>query len=209
MSELAGRYSCNLCKWSGDAFLKRDSSLVCPRCFSRQRHRSIYNYLTENNLLSGNACLDIASRRILKHKINYEDYITIDIVPGRADYTMDVCNLKFDDNSFDLIICCSVLQFVPEYICAIQEMERVLKQDGTCIIQIPYETEIDTSYVIESDVSVLQNNYRSINHAVCFAYNGLYTQLKSFFNVSTFQYNNPEFEYCKQDIFICRKNIQN
>ncbi|MHA1519310.1 MAG: class I SAM-dependent methyltransferase [Promethearchaeota archaeon] len=49
----------------------------------------------------------------------------------------DAVDLPFDSNEFDHVNCCgSVLNFVPDYEQAISEMERVLKPNGTFVIDI-------------------------------------------------------------------------
>jgi predicted SAM-dependent methyltransferase len=198
-------YTCNLCNWNGSEFLKRDASLVCPRCFSRQRHRSIYHYLTLNKMTEGNACLDVASRRIFQHRLSYSDYITIDKIPGYADHTMDVCDLKFSDNRFDLIICCSVLQFVNNYQSALLEMYRVLKPTGTCIIQIPYDPTADKTYLLNIENTSIHCGPYATNHQVCFSYPDILQQLQQNFEVKTYLYNETAFEFSQQNIFVCQK----
>ena len=61
-----------------------------------------------------------------------------------ADYShelfkhMDVQNLPFADNSFDLIICNHVLEHVFDEKKAMQELFRVLTKGGQAILQVPF-----------------------------------------------------------------------
>ncbi|MCL4460050.1 MAG: class I SAM-dependent methyltransferase [Chloroflexi bacterium] len=57
------------------------------------------------------------------------------IYPCQADLT----NLPFDANSFDLIICLSVLEHIPEPAEVLGEFRRVLKRDGVAIVGYPVE----------------------------------------------------------------------
>ena len=54
----------------------------------------------------------------------------------------DVMNLSFRDASFDRIICAETLEHVPSDIESIQELVRVLKDDGALAVSVPtYLTE--------------------------------------------------------------------
>lgn len=52
--------------------------------------------------------------------------------------TGDATALRFEDNSFDAIICSEVLEHLPDYDAAIAEMRRVLKPDGKLCISVPH-----------------------------------------------------------------------
>jgi len=54
----------------------------------------------------------------------------------------DVTDLKFQDKTFDRIVCISVLEFVKDLDKAFSEMARVLKRDGDAIIGFPVENII-------------------------------------------------------------------
>ena len=198
-------FKCNICNWEGTHYLKRDNSLVCPRCNSRQRHRSIYRYLEEHRLLVGNACLDVASRRIFQRKLRYSNYVNIDIIPGRAEILMDVCDLKFSENKFDLIICCSVLQFVLAYETALDELHRVLKPTGKCIIQVPYDCSSDHTIKQVSDAGLNKYRYRPEHEIVFFSYKDFLHCLQQRFLVETFFYQEPYISFSNQEFFVCSK----
>jgi ubiquinone/menaquinone biosynthesis C-methylase UbiE len=51
----------------------------------------------------------------------------------------DLTNLKYKDNFFDIIICSGVIEHIPKYKEAIEEMKRVLRPGGSLIISIPNE----------------------------------------------------------------------
>ncbi len=50
---------------------------------------------------------------------------------------MDITNIKYPDQSFDLIICSHVLEHIQDDKKAISELYRVLKDDGRAIILVP------------------------------------------------------------------------
>lgn len=50
----------------------------------------------------------------------------------------DLTSLSFPDNQFDLIVCLEVLEHVPDYSKAIEEVSRVLKKGGLFIFSVPF-----------------------------------------------------------------------
>lgn len=51
----------------------------------------------------------------------------------------DICNLSFKDNSLDLIVCCEVLEHIPNFEKGLTEINRVLKKDGHLLLSVPRE----------------------------------------------------------------------
>lgn len=57
--------------------------------------------------------------------------------PG-IDYRIDACDMKgVPDDSFDLVLSCSVLEHIPRFWLAAAEIERVLKPGGVVWIGVP------------------------------------------------------------------------
>lgn len=195
-----------MCNWEGVEYLKRDKSSVCPKCYSRERHRSIYRYLTDYNLLKGNTCLDIASRGIFQRRLNYVKYYNIDKYAGRASLLMDVCDLRFEDNSIDLIICCSVLQFVEDYKKALTEMHRVLNPDGICIIQVPYSYSTQHTRLNELKNALPQSSSCSAAEVVMFSYHDFMAVLQGKYDIKTFLFKDQSIMFSQKEIFVCNKN---
>jgi len=52
--------------------------------------------------------------------------------------TGDATALDFPDDTFDAIICSEVLEHLPDYDAALQEIRRVLKPDGRLCISVPH-----------------------------------------------------------------------
>ena len=120
----------------------------CFKCGSRDRERLVYAYLkkeldifSQKNL----KLLHIAPEKRLSQKLlksGFSQYICGDLfAPG---YThpphvrnMNVTNLPFKTNFFDLIICNHVLEHVQNDLKAMKELFRVLKPGGQAILQTP------------------------------------------------------------------------
>jgi SAM-dependent methyltransferase len=66
--------------------------------------------------------------------------VAVDVVPRvGVDVVADVCGrLPFRDGSFDLVVCTSVLEHVPDAAAAAAELVRVTRQGGRLWIEIPF-----------------------------------------------------------------------
>jgi ubiquinone/menaquinone biosynthesis C-methylase UbiE len=74
------------------------------------------------------------------------EYITSDLESPIADVKADICNLPFDDNSFDVIFCNHVLEHIINDTKAMQELYRVLKKGGFGIFQIPQDLSREKTF---------------------------------------------------------------
>jgi ubiquinone/menaquinone biosynthesis C-methylase UbiE len=87
--------------------------------------------------------LDFSPSRSLYRKLKRETYFsyTATDLSGEflADKQYDITDLDLPDDSFDLIICYHILEHVKEDLKAMQELYRVLKSSGVCIIQSPFK----------------------------------------------------------------------
>lgn len=85
--------------------------------------------------ISAGKVLDVGSLDAPYRKlIHYSSYTTIDINPkAKADYTGDVHNLPFKDNTYDTIIATELLEHCHTPEKAVKEMHRVIKKNGSCL----------------------------------------------------------------------------
>ncbi|MFA9190946.1 methyltransferase domain-containing protein [Flavobacterium sp. FZUC8N2.13] len=78
------------------------------------------------------------------------DYTTTDLFSPLADVKADICNLPFEDNQYDVILCNHVLEHIPDDTKAMQELYRVLKPGGMAILQIPQDLNRDVTFADDS-----------------------------------------------------------
>jgi SAM-dependent methyltransferase len=110
---------------------------------SFERHRFVWLFFRENTNLfdeSKKSMLHIAPEKAIMEKlVNAEnlDYYTVDIENPLASFKMDITNLDFPDDKFDVIYCSHVLEHIEKDIIAMQELFRVLKIGGWAVIQVP------------------------------------------------------------------------
>jgi SAM-dependent methyltransferase len=140
---------CPFCGWRGIQFLPNGVELRknarCPKCDSLERHRLYYLYL-KTCIPSDRKIrvLHFAPEQILSklfQSFPNVEYISADIVPGKAMVVADITNTSFADNEFDIIFCSHVLEHVPDDRKAMHELYRILNPAGFGILQVPIKTQ--------------------------------------------------------------------
>lgn len=64
-------------------------------------------------------------------------YLTADLFDPRAMVKMDITNIKYSNQSFDVIYCSHVLEHVVDDKLAMKEFYRVLKNEGWAVLLVP------------------------------------------------------------------------
>ncbi len=116
----------------------------CPICNSYERMRMLWSFIhfKDNELFqkpSGRILHIAPEKEIEKYLRNKSDmdYLSADMEDKNTMVQMDIREIQYEDNYFDLIILCHVLEHIPEDIKALNELYRVLRPNGSVIIQIP------------------------------------------------------------------------
>lgn len=120
-------------------------NVLSPSTLSLERHRLLWlwlqretNFFTRSQTLLHFAPEQAFYKRFRKMK--NLNYTTTDIESPLAMVKADICQLPFEDNSFDTVFCNHVLEHIPDDKKAMQEIFRVLKPQGMAILQIPQDT---------------------------------------------------------------------
>ena len=121
----------------------------CPVCGSIERYRLIYLYIKQKTNLFDpprKKMLHTAPELILTEKFansRYVDYLSSDIDPGRigAMAKIDLTDIAFGTDTFDVIVSSHVLEHIENDRKALSELYRVLKPGGWAIIQVPIIAE--------------------------------------------------------------------
>ena len=126
-------------------------NVLAPGTLSLERHRLCWLYLkNETPFFSENLkVLHFAPEQAFYkrfRKMKNLDYTTTDLNSPIADVKADICNLPFQDNEFDFIICNHVLEHIPDDTKAMQELYRILAPKGTAILQVPLENDRQTTF---------------------------------------------------------------
>lgn len=130
-------------------------NVLSPGTLSLERHRLLWLYLKNETSVFTESLkvLHFAPEQAFYkrfRKIKNWDYTTTDLNSPIADVKADICDLPFQENEFDLIICNHVLEHIPDDTKAMQELYRILKPDGMAILQVPYEADRETTFEDDS-----------------------------------------------------------
>lgn len=136
-------YYCPFCERSYREFLPKGTfapreNAECPGCGSLERTRLLYYYLRDETSLFDErlSVLHFAPESPLKQKLASQnlEYVDADFNPNLASTVVDITQMQFANDSFDLIICSHVLGHVPDEPRALKELLRVLKPTGKAIV---------------------------------------------------------------------------
>jgi SAM-dependent methyltransferase len=161
---------CPVCDHSFSKFLPygrlqpRENAL-CPSCLSLERHRLMHLFLkNETNFYTSKPrVLHVAPEYCFIERFeNYlgDNYITADIESPLAKVKMDLHDIPFPDNSFDVVFCNHVLEHVNDDVRCMQEIRRVLKPEGFALCQSPQRYDLETTY---EDASITDPKEREIH----------------------------------------------
>ena len=141
-----------------------------------ERHRLIYFALRKTVLTPSekHSILHFAPEKcltdILKEYFPNGDYVTADMSEGRAMVAMDIQNIQFEDERFDLIFCNHVLEHVTDDRKAMSELYRILKPGGRAFLTVPFDPESEKTYEDPSIVSPMRRriHFGQKDHVRCY-----------------------------------------
>ena len=134
------------------------NNVLSPSTLSLERHRLLWLYLNEKTdfFTAKKKVLHFAPEqafyKLFRNQKNLE-YTTTDLFSPLADVKADICNLPFEDNQYDVILCNHVLEHIPDDTKAMQELYRVLKPGGMGIFQIPQDLKREHTFADDTIVN--------------------------------------------------------
>ena len=162
--------------------------------------------------------LHIAPENILSKKMlefGFTEYVCGDLFLEGYDYpkyvkNIDVSNIPYPDNTFDLIICNHVLEHIPRDLNAMRELRRVLKIGGQAILQVPISKNSSQTF---EDFSVVDPQQREIifgqfDHVRIYGQDYVKRLEDSGFTVRRINISKEFIKYglnIDEDIFTCEK----
>ncbi len=134
---------------------KTRENVLSPSTLSLERHRLLWLFLKRRtNFFSGmHKVLHIAPEQAFYHrfrKMKNLDYTTTDLHSPLADVRADICDLPFEDHSFDVILCNHVLEHIPDDRKALSELHRIMRPGGWGIFQVPQDTSREKTFQDDS-----------------------------------------------------------
>lgn len=120
------------------------NNVLSPSTLSLERHRLLWLYLkNETNFFTEPLkVLHFAPEQAFYKRFRNQanlSYTTTDLESPLADVKADICNLPFESNCYDIILCNHVLEHIPNDAKAMKELYRVLKPGGMAVLQIPQD----------------------------------------------------------------------
>lgn len=136
---------------------KQRPNVLSPSTLSLERHRLLWLYLKRETdffttTKQRRKVLHFAPEQCFLKRfkvLDHIDYTTTDLNSPIADVKADICNLPFEDNSYDVIFCNHVLEHIPDDNKAMQELYRVMKPGGFGVFQIPQD--LSREHTFEDD----------------------------------------------------------
>lgn len=132
-------------------YVKIRPNVLSPGTLSLERHRLIWLYLKRETdfFQSAAKVLHMAPEKAFLSRLKkmaHLEYTTCDLESPLADVKADICNLPFEDASFDWILCNHVLEHIPDDTKAMQELFRVLKPGGKALLQVPLDPKREKTF---------------------------------------------------------------
>jgi|TARA_B100000315_G_C14571489_1_gene585786 SAM-dependent methyltransferase len=152
------KVQCNICMWEGRHFFSDSwhDHINCPRCHSGIRQRLFFaavqniENLSFDRIIHNKNILHFAPEEIIiSSNISNKaaNYTTADFLRQDCDYKLDMSNMpKINNESFDIVIAFDVLEHVPDYQKALEEVHRVLSSKGFAIFTVPQKDNLQITY---------------------------------------------------------------
>ncbi len=133
------------------------NNVLSPSTLSLERHRLLWLFLkNKTNFFASIDKIHLlhfapeqAFYQMFKQQKNLV-YTTTDLLSPLADVKADICNLPFEDNSYDVIFCNHVLEHIPNDTKAMRELYRVMKPGGWGVFQIPQDLNREKTFTDDS-----------------------------------------------------------
>jgi SAM-dependent methyltransferase len=127
---------------------------ICPNCYSDVRHRLLMAALSHlqefsmEKLVNNKNVLHFAPEPQISAKFQHaaRTYVTADFHRPDVDRNLDITRMNsIQDESFDLVVACDVLEHVDDRV-ALMELSRILVKGGTAILTVPQKDHADVTY---------------------------------------------------------------
>lgn len=119
----------------------------CVHCGALERHRFLWLFFEKKtDLFDGkpkkmlHVAPELCFESMFKERLG-DNYLTADLFNPHAMVRMDICDIQYPDQSFDVIYCSHVLEHALDDRKAMREFFRVLKNNQWAILNVPITCE--------------------------------------------------------------------
>ena len=128
------------------------TNVFCPNCLSKNRERLLRAVFDDTLSIENKLILHFSPEKHLHQYLKKKATVTtVDLLPEfyrsidkSIDFS-DATHLKFENETFDVVVANHILEHIPEDLKAIKEINRVLKNRGFAILQVPYSENLKTT----------------------------------------------------------------
>jgi SAM-dependent methyltransferase len=193
----------------------------CYYCNCNDRERHLFMYLDKYELWThfiGSTILHVAPESKISQRINSmetSNYIKGDYFPHNDQVKLDITNLNYSNESFNIVICNHVLEHVNDMEKGLEEIHRVLKKGGFAILQVPYSNLLTKNFEESNIVTDEQRLYfyGEVNHLRVISKKQYFDDLANYFLLDvkkhddSFDYNDAFYFGVNklEDLILVRK----
>jgi len=194
----------------------------CFNCGSIDRERLVYICLKDTLKIfetgKNKAILHIAPEANLSKKLlnfGFDKYSCGDLFTAGYTYpahvqNVNILNIPFDDNTFDIVICNHVLEHIKPDLVAMKELRRVLKVGCQAILQVPISKNSAQTFENFSvtEPKQMEAVFGQSDHVRIYGQDYAQRLAEAGFTVSQINISKDYSEYglnSEEDIYICTK----
>lgn len=133
------------------------ANFTCPHCTCHDRERHLYLFMKGLGLIDGmkgkTVLITAPEMNFLKKIFKPEiSFVCGDLFPENYSrffnpvHKIDLTKLQFDNESMDVVIANHILEHIPNYYDALNEIYRVLKKGGYAVLQTPFSPMIYNNF---------------------------------------------------------------
>lgn len=165
-------FICNVCNWKDKKFDNDvwHNGTICPKCKSDVRHRLFWKIIHETNefnfvnIFNSKKVIHFAPEKMISNEIAKlsKEYHTADFFQGHYTYSdinfnLDISNMSsIKDSSYDTLLAFDVLEHVKLHINALNEIYRILKPNGICVLSIPQKDNLEETIEDLNELSQIE-----------------------------------------------------
>lgn len=125
----------------------------CPQCNCLERHRvqlAVMDEVLNQRDAHAMRMLHISPEPFLRRRFaaRFGQYETADLEMTDVDYRVNLCDLPFEDTTYDCVYASHVLEHIADDTRALSEIRRVLRPNGIAILPVPIVAPATIEYPV-------------------------------------------------------------